>query len=118
MFAYYWYHFMPLARGTAAVGYITILGLFLSADMPVNANIPKDSQVDWEAILSRTPEAFIASVSKWLYPAAVVGSGEKVHPHPSVLRSFHVTCLPFSHLVESPPLSSHFSYHWMVLSCD
>ena len=27
-------------------------------------------QTDWEAILSRTPQAFIASVSKWLYPPA------------------------------------------------
>ena len=27
-------------------------------------------QVDWEAILSPNPAAFIASVSPWLYPAA------------------------------------------------
>jgi len=26
--------------------------------------------VDWEAILSRAPEPFVASVSRWLYPPA------------------------------------------------
>ena len=26
--------------------------------------------MDWEAILSRSPEAFVASVSAWLYPPA------------------------------------------------
>ena len=40
-FAYFWYNFMPLARGTAAAGYISILGLFLAAGMPVTTNIPK-----------------------------------------------------------------------------
>ena len=40
-FAYFWYNFMPLARGTAAAGYICILGLFLAAGMPVTTNIPK-----------------------------------------------------------------------------
>ena len=27
-------------------------------------------QVDWEAILSRSPEPFVVSVSAWLYPPA------------------------------------------------
>ena len=40
-FAYFWYNFMPLARGTAAAGYICILGLFMAAGMPVTSNIPK-----------------------------------------------------------------------------
>lgn len=40
-YAYYWYNFMPLARGTAVVGYIVILGLFLAAGMPITAAIPK-----------------------------------------------------------------------------
>ena len=35
---------MPLARGTAAVGYITLLGIFLAAGMPITAPIP---QVSW-----------------------------------------------------------------------
>lgn len=36
---------MPLARGTAAVGYTTMLGLFWAAGMPVSSIIPKDYQV-------------------------------------------------------------------------
>ena len=40
-FAYFWYNFMPLARGTAAAGYILILSMFLAAGMPVSASIPK-----------------------------------------------------------------------------
>jgi hypothetical protein len=36
---------MPLARGTAAVGYTTMLGLFWAAGMPVTQPIPTDYQV-------------------------------------------------------------------------
>lgn len=50
-YAYYWYNFMPLARGSAAVGYTTILSLFWAMGMPISTTIPKDYQVDWEAIL-------------------------------------------------------------------
>jgi hypothetical protein len=67
-FSYYWYNFMPLARGTAACGYASLLSLFWSAGMPVTASIPKRYQVDWEAILNTDPDHFITSVSKWLYP--------------------------------------------------
>lgn len=42
-FAYFWYNFMPLARGTAAAGYIFILSMFLAAGMPVTGSIPKAS---------------------------------------------------------------------------
>jgi hypothetical protein len=48
---YYWYNFMPLARGSAAVGYTTILSLFWALGMPITVPIPKDYQTDWEAIL-------------------------------------------------------------------
>ena len=40
-YAYVWYNFMPLARGSAVVGYITLLGIFLAAGMPISAPIPK-----------------------------------------------------------------------------
>ena len=32
--------------------------------------LPQNYQVDWEAILARSPEPFIQSVSPWLYPPA------------------------------------------------
>ena len=34
---------------------------------------PQTYQVDWEAILSRSSEPFVASVSAWLYPPAARG---------------------------------------------
>ncbi len=40
-YVYYWYNFMPLARGTAVTGYITLLAIFLAADMPITSYIPK-----------------------------------------------------------------------------
>ncbi|KAG2493602.1 hypothetical protein HYH03_008119 [Edaphochlamys debaryana] len=72
-FCYYWYNFMPLARGTAAVGYTTMLSIFWAAGMPVTASIPKDYQVDWEAILAQHPDQFQAAVGSWLYPPAARG---------------------------------------------
>lgn len=36
---------MPLARGTAVVGYITLLGLFLAANMKITTSVPKNFQV-------------------------------------------------------------------------
>jgi hypothetical protein len=98
-YAFFWYNFMPLARGTAVVGYITILSMFLAAGMPVQSSIPKarfcsDScccnfhlsskylrkcnvqgvQTDWEAILAHSAEEFIGNVSPWLYPAVAQGA--------------------------------------------
>ncbi len=72
-YTYYWYNFMPLARGTAAVGYTTILSLFLSAGMPITAHIPKNYQTDWEAILSQSPLDFTAALGPWLYPPQARG---------------------------------------------
>ena len=46
-FAYTWYNFMPLARGTAAAGYVAILGLFAAAGAPVSAPCPKARRACW-----------------------------------------------------------------------
>lgn len=70
-FAYYWYNFMPLARGSAFCGYVALLGVFLAAGAPIRAGIPKSYQTDWEAILSTSPQDFIASVSPWMLPPEV-----------------------------------------------
>ena len=43
----YCYNFMPLAQGTAVTGYITLLAIFLAADMPITAYIPKVCHVLW-----------------------------------------------------------------------
>ncbi|GJP49968.1 hypothetical protein CLOM_g9123 [Closterium sp. NIES-68] len=67
--AYYWYNFMPLARGTAMVGYVVMLALFLAAQLQVTATIPPKLQVDWEAILSSRFETFAGAVMPWLAPS-------------------------------------------------
>ncbi len=37
---------MPLARGTAVTGYITLLAIFLAADMPITSYIPKVTSLE------------------------------------------------------------------------
>ncbi|GAB4814575.1 hypothetical protein N2152v2_001621 [Parachlorella kessleri] len=74
-FAYYWYNFMPLARGSAFCGYVSLLGAFLAAGAPVRARMPKSYQTDWEAILSTSPSQFIASVSAWMLPPELRAGG-------------------------------------------
>lgn len=60
--AYYWYNFMPLARGSAMCGYVLILGSFLAAGKPIQKELPPSYQVDWEAILESSPKVFVESV--------------------------------------------------------
>ncbi|KAJ0040577.1 hypothetical protein Pint_27946 [Pistacia integerrima] len=74
---YYWYNFMPLSRGSAAVGFVVLLGLFLAANMEFSGQIPKGVQVDWEAILNFEPNAFVDSVKSWLYPSLRVSTSWK-----------------------------------------
>ncbi|GAM26964.1 hypothetical protein SAMD00019534_101390 [Acytostelium subglobosum LB1] len=66
---FYWYNFMPLTRGSAAVGYTVLLGVFLSLGYEVDAPLPKNLQPDWEAILRPTPESFTKVINPWMYPA-------------------------------------------------
>lgn len=86
---YYWYNFMPLARGTAAVGYVTLLGLFLAAGMEITADIPAGIQVDWEAILSPDVNNFIQAVSSWMYTS--VKSNVTWQSLPDVASTFATT---------------------------
>ncbi|KAJ5077958.1 suppressor of rps4-rld 1 [Anaeramoeba ignava] len=62
---FYWFNFMPLSRGTAVIGYISIFGLYLSLNYLVRSEIPKGQQMDWEAILHSNPSDF-SSVINWI----------------------------------------------------
>lgn len=66
--AFYWYNFMPLARGTAACGYISILGMFLATGTHLQAKIPQNVMLDWDAILLPSPTDFIATCKDWMLP--------------------------------------------------
>lgn len=74
------YNFMPLSRGSAAVGFVVLLGLCLAANMEFSGSIPEGVQVDWEAILTFSPDSFVESVKKWLYPNMKVTTSWKDYP--------------------------------------
>jgi len=79
-FAYYWYNLMPLARGSAMVGHVTLMGLLLAADAPITNYIPPKTQVDWAAILCEDPKDFAANVGSWMLPEEMrPGSGTRGH---------------------------------------
>ncbi|CAH8345100.1 unnamed protein product [Eruca vesicaria subsp. sativa] len=80
---YYWYNFMPLARGTAVTGFVVLLGLLLAANMEFTESIPKGLQIDWEAILSVEPDSFVGSVKSWLYPSLKINTSWRDHPEVS-----------------------------------
>lgn len=63
---FYWFNFMPLARGTAVVGHVVLLALMAAAGMEVTSPIPSGMQVDWEAILTSRVETFQSIVQPWL----------------------------------------------------
>ncbi|CAK9144010.1 unnamed protein product [Ilex paraguariensis] len=86
---YYWYNFMPLSRGSAAVGFVVLLGLFLAANMEFTGSIPEGLQVDWEAILNFDPNKFVESVKSWLYPSLKVTTSWKAYP--DVASTFETT---------------------------
>jgi hypothetical protein len=73
-FAYYWYNFMPLARGSALCGLAALLGALLAAGTPVRAPMPAGFQADWEAILESDPDAFAAAIGAWACPPELGGA--------------------------------------------
>ncbi|KAL2317336.1 hypothetical protein Fmac_031212 [Flemingia macrophylla] len=86
---YYWYNYMPLSRGSAAVGFIVMLALLLAANMEFTGSIPQGLQVDWEAILNLDPISFVDSVKTWLYPSLKVTTSWK--DYPDVASTFETT---------------------------
>jgi len=45
---FYWYNFMPLSRGTAATGYVALLGMFLAVGIQITTKIPTGELIDWD----------------------------------------------------------------------
>ncbi|KAI3954875.1 hypothetical protein MKW92_015947 [Papaver armeniacum] len=72
------YNFMPLSRGSAVVGYIVLLGLFLAANMEIRESIPDGVQVDWEAILTSDPNTFVNSLKRWLCPSLKINTRKDI----------------------------------------
>eukprot|EP01126_Amoeba_proteus_P048813 TRINITY_DN5665_c0_g3_i7.p1 TRINITY_DN5665_c0_g3~~TRINITY_DN5665_c0_g3_i7.p1 ORF type:complete len:397 (+),score=66.41 TRINITY_DN5665_c0_g3_i7:136-1326(+) len=86
--SFYWYNFMPLSRGTAACGYIALVGLYLAVGLRINTMVPPKFLVDWEAILRPRPEDFIAQIKPWLSPSLVAVDMAQFDELPSVEETF------------------------------
>ena len=65
---FFWYNFMPLTRGSAAVGWTFLMALLLACGFEVNSPAPDGISLDWEAILTPSPHDFIAATRTWLLP--------------------------------------------------
>ena len=65
---FYWYNFMPLSRGTAAVGFISVLAMTsVLFNTKLNTPLPPRLQLDWEAILEERCEVFTSKIRRrWL----------------------------------------------------
>jgi hypothetical protein len=63
---FYWYNFMPLARGTAICGYTSIIAMFLAFGQQLQAPVPTNTLLDWDAILISTPKEFFDIASPWM----------------------------------------------------
>jgi tetratricopeptide (TPR) repeat protein len=64
--AFFWFNFMPLTRGSAAVGWSMLMALLLSCDIEVTEPPPRGVCPDWEAILTPTFEQFASGARAWL----------------------------------------------------
>ena len=63
---YYWVNFAPLTRGTSATGYASLTTIILLVNWEILSPLPHLIQLDWEAILSPTVNAFIEKVTPML----------------------------------------------------
>ena len=65
---FYWLNFGPLTRGSAACGYALMYAVLAALGVRVEPWLRRGVQVDWEAILRPTPEAFIAEIKPQMLP--------------------------------------------------
>jgi tetratricopeptide (TPR) repeat protein len=65
-FYYYWTCFAPISRGTAAVGFIALKGLFIQIGIELDFQLPENKQIDWEAILRSNVNDFVKYTNQWL----------------------------------------------------
>ena len=72
---YYWVSFGPLSRGSAACGYVVLAGLLVAGGLAAPPpRMPRGRQLDWEAILSPTPAAFLETHAGWLRAGAAAAA--------------------------------------------
>jgi len=64
--SFYWYHLMPLTRGSAAVGLALLAGGHMALGYELPQDLPPDLQPDWEAMLSTNVDEFAHALEPWL----------------------------------------------------
>ena len=87
---WHWVNFGPLTRGSASTGYVAMHALLLAVGMPAGVLLgsleggvgglapPYGVQMDWEAILTPRPGAFVrAAWLAWAAPAVAVADRER-----------------------------------------
>eukprot|EP00123_Amoebidium_parasiticum_P009401 comp19447_c0_seq1/m.22602 comp19447_c0_seq1/g.22602 ORF comp19447_c0_seq1/g.22602 comp19447_c0_seq1/m.22602 type:complete len:961 (-) comp19447_c0_seq1:504-3386(-) len=86
--SFYWYHFMPLSRGTAACGFVALHGTMLALGYEINGPVPTGLQMDWEGILRPTPEDYRSVLTPWMYPARARVDEKEWAALPNVAETF------------------------------
>jgi len=66
--SFFWYNFMPLTRGSAAVGWSMLMALLLACGFEVVSQAPDGISLDWEAILTPSFKDFASATRTWLRP--------------------------------------------------
>jgi len=86
---YYWVHFAPLTRGSAAVGHGMMLSLLRAGgkEMRLGGGQLEGVQLDWEAILRSDADEFVSAWSGWLRGTLVDIASADVHACASVASS-------------------------------
>ncbi|CAI5459738.1 unnamed protein product, partial [Closterium sp. Yama58-4] len=88
--AFYWYHLSPLSRGSAMVGWISVLGLSMAAGLHTTALVPEGMQVDWEAMLVPDLAAFNATIAPWLFSSVQQPPWDLPNVHHALPTTHHV----------------------------
>ncbi len=63
---YYWINYSPLSRGSAAVGYASLVGCVLAMGDVLMSPLPEGIQLDWEAMFEPDPHVFVDRVYPWM----------------------------------------------------
>lgn len=93
---FFWYNFMPLTRGSAAVGWTMLMAMLLAHGYEVCEQAPEGLSLDWEAILEPSPQAFTAATRAWLEPICRPPA-TPVDALPSVAHTVHT----YRHVLEA-----------------
>ena len=75
--AYFWFNFMPITRGAAAVGWTVLQAMLLVCGCSFASSPPPGYCMDWDAILTPTVGEFTSHMRDWLVPATASKSGQQ-----------------------------------------